>query len=112
MRERAPAQSASEAQRAEKNAYFAERLARLRELAIRGVESKNWRVDMGLSTLKTTVLVNSHTQTVIVAFRGSYSVGDWASNIRRIVPGDEDKSQSFQDAERVALDQRRRRRTW
>ena len=76
--------------------------ARLRELAIRGVESKNWRVDMGLSTLKTTVLVNSHTQTVIVAFRGSYSVGDWASNIRRIVPGDEDKSQSFQDAERVA----------
>ena len=57
---------------------------------------------MGLSTLKTTVLVNSHTQTVIVAFRGSYSVGDWASNIRRIVPGDEDKSQSFQDAERVA----------
>ena len=76
--------------------------AQLRELAIRGVESKNWRVDMGLSTLKTTVLVSNHTQTVIVAFRGSYSVGDWASNIRRIVPGDEDKSQSFQDAERVA----------
>ena len=32
---------------------------------------------------------------MVVAFRGSYSVSDWASNIKSVMPGDEERSTSF-----------------
>lgn len=72
--------------------------ARLRELNARGVDSGNWRVDDDLSTDEVGVFVNSHEQYVIVAYRGTMTLGDWGSNLRRIVPGDEEGAESFQRA--------------
>ena len=65
------------------------------ELNTRGVDSGNWRVDPELSSEAVGVFVNAHTQEVIVAFRGTATLGDWGSNLRRIVPGDEANSPSF-----------------
>jgi len=56
---------------------------RMEELRTRGVLSGNWRVDRRLSTPTAAVFVNWHTQTALVAFRGSASLADWGSNVRR-----------------------------
>jgi hypothetical protein len=69
--------------------------ARLRELNTRGVESSNWEVDEELSTADAGIFVNRHAQAVVVAYRGTETLQDWASNLRRIVPGDEERSPSF-----------------
>ena len=78
-------------------AYESTPEARQRELATRGVDSANWVVDDELSCETVGVFVNRHEQSVIVAFRGTASLGDWASNLRRIVPGDEAGSRAFQN---------------
>jgi hypothetical protein len=83
-------------------AYYWEPEERLAELRQRGVESANWAVDTKLSTETVGVFTNWYTQAVWVAFRGSYSMSDWASNIRRVVPGDEERSPSFQASLAVA----------
>jgi hypothetical protein len=59
---------------------------RLQELRDRGVLSLNWRVDRQLSTPTAAVFVNHHRQTVVVAFRGSVTLGDWASNAKTVLP--------------------------
>jgi len=69
---------------------------RLAELRRRGVESANWHVDERLSDATVAVFYNHHEQRVVVAFRGSASLADWSSNLRRIVPGDLENSPSFQ----------------
>ena len=71
---------------------------RLAELRRRGVESANWQVDADLSEETIAVFFNWHDQRVVVAFRGSASFEDWASNFRRIIPGDLESSPSFQHA--------------
>ena len=72
---------------------------RLRELNTRGVEGiRNWAVDDELSDEDIGVFVNAYDQAVIIAFKGTSSLRDWASNLRRIVPGDEEKSETFQRA--------------
>ena len=61
-------------------------MQRLQELRDRGVLSLNWRVDRQLSTPTAAVFVNYHTQMVVVAFRGSVTLGDWASNAKTVLP--------------------------
>ena len=61
-------------------------MQRLQELRDRGVLSLNWRVDRQLSTPTAAVFVNYHTQTLVVAFRGSVTLGDWASNAKTVLP--------------------------
>lgn len=73
---------------------------RIAELHARGVESGNWVEDTALSTDVVAVLYNRHTQTCLVAFRGSITRGDWASNLKSVLPGREDESRSF----RIALE--------
>ena len=51
-----------------------------------------------MSTDTIGVFVNSHQQSVVVAFRGSASLQDWASNLAVIVPGRIHRSRSFQGA--------------
>jgi hypothetical protein len=75
---------------------------RLRELSTRGVDSGNWRVDADLSNDEVGVFVNAHEQAVIVAYRGSATARDWASNFRSILPGDEHNSLSFRRGLAVA----------
>ena len=75
---------------------------RLQELHARGVDSGNWRVDRRLSTPIVAVLVNWYTQTVVIAFRGSVTLGDWASNVKTVIPGKEHQSRSFRSALDVA----------
>ena len=75
---------------------------RLRELNIRGVESGNWAVDEEFVDEDIAVFVNRHEQAVIIAFKGTSSLSDWASNMRRIIPGDEEKSATFQRAVQVS----------
>ena len=60
-------------------------MQRLQELRDRGVLSLNWRVDRQLSTPTAAVFVNYHTQTVVVAYRGSVTLGDWASNAKTVL---------------------------
>lgn len=79
-------------------AYESSPERRLRELTMRGVDSANWQVDEELSSETVGVFVNRHEQSVMVAFRGTASLRDWASNLRRIVPGDEAGSSGFQEA--------------
>ena len=62
---------------------------RLEELHARGVDSRNWREDRSLSTDVVAVLYNRHTQTCLVAFRGSATLGDWKSNVHHVLPGNE-----------------------
>ena len=72
---------------------------RLQELNTRGVEGiGNWAVDDELSDEDIGVFVNAHEQAVIIAFKGTSSLRDWASNLRRIVPGDEEGSATFRRA--------------
>ena len=59
---------------------------RMEELRARGVLSGNWRVDRRLSTPTVAVFVNWHTQTVLIAFRGSATLADWTSNVRLLAP--------------------------
>ena len=77
-------------------AYEERPAARLAELRNRGVDSANWRVDDELSSPTCAVFANPHEQRVIVAYRGTATLDDWGSNLRRIVPGDEERSFSFQ----------------
>ncbi|KAL1529861.1 hypothetical protein AB1Y20_000792 [Prymnesium parvum] len=83
-------------------AYFKEPDERLAELHARGVESRNWRVDRQLSTETVCILFNWYTQSVWVAFRGTWSLEDWASNIVSIVPGVEMHDPRFQANLKVA----------
>ena len=46
------------------------------------------------------VLYNRHTQTCIIAFRGTITLGDWSSNLKTILPGREENSRTF----RIALE--------
>lgn len=62
---------------------------RVAELLARGVESSNWVEDTSLSSEVVAVLYNRHTQTCIVAFRGTITLGDWSSNFKTILPGRE-----------------------
>ena len=72
---------------------------RLRELNTRGVDAiGNWAVDDELSDEDIGVFVNAYQQAVIIAFKGTSSLRDWASNLRRIVPGDEESSETFRRA--------------
>ena len=48
--------------------------------------STSCRVDRQLSTPTAAVFVNYHTQMVLVAFRGSVTLGDWASNAKTVLP--------------------------
>ena len=66
------------------------------------MESRNWAVDDELSTETCGVFFNRHEQAVIVAYRGTLTFKDWGSNLRRIVPGDEERSPSFQAAVETA----------
>ena len=43
------------------------------------------------------VFVNAYDQAVIIAFKGTSSLRDWASNLRRIVPGDEESRRRFSE---------------
>jgi len=45
-----------------------------------------WRCEQRLFTA---VLYNRHTQTCLVAFRGSATLGDWKSNVHHVLPGNE-----------------------
>jgi disulfide bond formation protein DsbB len=74
---------------------------RLGELRRRGVESGNWRVDEALSDAVVAIFYNHHEQRVVVAFRGSASLSDWSSNLRRIVPGDLESSPSIQRSDGI-----------
>ena len=74
---------------------------RLGELRRRGVESGNWRVDEALSDAVVAIFYNRHEQRVVVAFRGSASLSDWSSNLKRIVPGDLESSSSIQRSDGV-----------
>lgn len=62
---------------------------RVAELLARGVESTNWVEDSTLSNEVVAVLYNRHTQTCVVAFRGTLTLGDWTSNLKTILPGRE-----------------------
>ena len=77
------------------SAAYAPQTERLIELRARGVESGNWQLDEKLSTDTVAVFHNPHTQTALIAFRGSATMSDWVSNLRRVVPGDEERSSSF-----------------
>ena len=83
-------------------AYEGSAVARLAELRARGVDSENWRVDDELSCDTVAVFYNPFDQRILVAFRGTATLSDWASNLRRIVPGDEEHSPSFQHGLRIA----------
>ena len=76
--------------------YEATPASRLKELRSRGVESRNWEVDVDLSTDNFAVFVNCHAQRVVLAFRGTVTMQDWASNMKSVLPGHEDHSASFQ----------------
>ncbi|KAL3892898.1 MAG: hypothetical protein SGPRY_014675, partial [Prymnesium sp.] len=82
--------------------YQSDPLSRLAELRARGVESRNWKVDERLSTETVCTFYNWYSQSVWVAFRGTWSLEDWASNIASIVPGQEMKDALFQANLKVA----------
>ena len=75
---------------------------RLTELHERGVESRNWRVDKQLSTETVATFFNWYTQSVWIAFRGTWSLQDWKSNLASIAPGDEMADERFQQNLEVA----------
>ena len=76
-------------------AYESSPEERLRELSVRGVGSANWHVDDELSNEETGVFINPHEQAVIIAYRGTMTLADWGSNLRRILPGDLENSSAF-----------------
>jgi hypothetical protein len=75
---------------------------RVSELYKRGVESANWVEDGDISTDVVAVLHNRFTQTCLIAFRGSFTRGDWSSNLKHVLPGNEENSRSFRQALEVA----------
>mmetsp|Transcript_47266 Transcript_47266/g.94191 ORF Transcript_47266/g.94191 Transcript_47266/m.94191 type:complete len:355 (-) Transcript_47266:1258-2322(-) len=84
------------------NAAYAEKSKRCDELRERGVKSFNWEMNTDLTTDKVTVFVNRHLRTVIIAYRGSVTLGDWKSNFVTIARGLDQQSKDFKSRHTIA----------